>query len=304
MKGEKGRMKKVLIGFLIVVMALGIIAPFTFAGPGQRGKYEGTVKNIDYSAKKFDLVGDSNYSVVYTDDTIFVHDGNNVEPTELKDGEKVLVSGPLSDDGKTINAHLVAWGTLPGKGDRRPPLIKGTIDKLNLESKKFDLKSKDPNGNEIIINVTYTDSTKFFRDLKPSTPEDFKNGEEVTVNGKIDLDGKKIEAMAVIYGELPQQKPPGDRGPRGFLKNAIRGEVSGINYNAKEFTLTTLNNESIKVKYEDWTDFIKDGSFVFPDELKNGDKVNVFGPLNKDTNTVQAHKVIWGQTRKAMNGKK
>ncbi|HPO29234.1 MAG TPA: DUF5666 domain-containing protein, partial [Caldisericia bacterium] len=245
-------MKKVLIGVLIAVVALGIIAPFTFAGPGQRGKYEGTVKNIDYSAKKFDLVGDNNYSVIYTDDTVFVHDGNKVEPTELKDGEKVLVSGPLSDDGKTINAHIIAWGTLPGKGDRKPPLIKGTVDKLNLESKKFELKTKDPTGNEIIFTVTYTDSTKFIRDLKPSKPEEFKNGEEVTVTGKIDLNGKKIEAMAVIYGNLPQQ-PPGDRGPRGFLKNAIRGEVSVINYNAKEFTLIQTEKESIKVKYEDWT---------------------------------------------------
>ena len=295
-------MKKVLIGVLIAVVALGIIAPFTFAGPGQRGKYEGTVKNIDYSAKKFDLVGDNNYSVIYTDDTVFVHDGNKVEPTELKDGEKVLVSGPLSDDGKTINAHIIAWGTLPGKGDRKPPLIKGTVDKLNLESKKFELKTKDPTGNEIIFTVTYTDSTKFIRDLKPSKPEEFKNGEEVTVTGKIDLNGKKIEAMAVIYGNLPQQ-PPGDRGPRGFLKNAIRGEVSVINYNAKEFTLIQTEKESIKVKYEDWTDFIKDGSFVFPDELKNGDKVNVFGPLNKETNTVQAHKIIWGQIRKGPGGK-
>lgn len=295
-------MKKVLIGVLIAVMALGIIAPFTFAGPGQRGKYEGTVKNIDYSAKKFDLVGDNNYSVIYTDDTVFVHDGNKVEPTELKDGEKVLVSGPLSDDGKTINAHTIAWGTLPGKGDRKPPLIKGTVDKLNLESKKFELKTKDPTGNEIIFTVTYNDSTKFIRDLKPSKPEEFKNGEEVTVTGKIDLNGKKIEAMAVIYGNLPQQ-PPGDRGPRGFLKNAIRGEVSVINYNAKEFTLIQTEKESIKVKYEDWTDFIKDGTFVFPEELKNGDKVNVFGPLNKETNTVQAHKIIWGQIRKGPGGK-
>ncbi|HOJ16500.1 MAG TPA: DUF5666 domain-containing protein [Caldisericia bacterium] len=295
-------MKKVLIGVLIAVVALGIIAPFTFAGPGQRGKYEGTVKNIDYSAKKFDLVGDNNYSVIYTDDTVFVHDGNKVEPTELKDGEKVLVSGPLSDDGKTINAHIIAWGTLPGKGDRKPPLIKGTVDKLNLESKKFELKTKDPTGNEIIFTVTYTDSTKFIRDLKPSKPEEFKNGEEVTVTGKIDLNGKKIEAMAVIYGNLPQQ-PPGDRGPRGFLKNAIRGEVSVINYNAKEFTLIQTEKESIKVKYEDWTDFIKDGTFVFPEELKNGDKVNVFGPLNKETNTVQAHKIIWGQIRKGPGGK-
>jgi len=295
-------MKKVLIGVLIAVVALGIIAPFTFAGPGQRGKYEGTVKNIDYSAKKFDLVGDNNYSVIYTDDTVFVHDGNNVEPTELKDGEKVLVSGPLSDDGKTINAHTIAWGTLPGKGDRKPPLIKGTVDKLNLESKKFELKTKDSTGNEIILTVTYTDSTKFIRDLKPSKPEEFKNGEEVTVTGKIDLNGKKIEAMAVIYGNLPQQ-PPGDRGPRGFLKNAIRGEVSVINYNAKEFTLIQTEKESIKVKYEDWTDFIKDGAFVFPEELKNGDKVNVFGPLNKETNTVQAHKIIWGQIRKGPGGK-
>jgi len=294
-------MKKVLIGVLIAVVALGIIAPFTFAGPGQRGKYEGTVKNIDYSAKKFDLVGDNNYSVIYTDDTVFVHDGNKVEPTELKDGEKVLVSGPLSDDGKTINAHIIAWGTLPGKGDRKPPLIKGTVDKLNLESKKFELKTKDPTGNEIIFTVTYTDSTKFIRDLKPSKPEEFKNGEEVTVTGKIDLNGKKIEAMAVIYGNLPQQ-PPGDRGPRGFLKNAIRGEVSVINYNAKEFTLIQTEKESIKVKYEDWTDFIKDGTFVFPEELKNGDKVNVFGPLNKETNTVQAHKIIWGQIRKGPGG--
>jgi cytochrome c-type biogenesis protein CcmE len=295
-------MKKVLIGVLIAVVALGIIAPFTFAGPGQRGKYEGTVKNIDYSAKKFDLVGDNNYSVIYTDDTVFVHDGNKVEPTELKDGEKVLLSGPLSDDGKTINAHTIAWGTLPGKGDKRQPLIKGTVDKLNLESKKFELKTKDSTGNEIIFTVTYTDSTKFIRDLKPSKPEEFKNGEEVTVTGKIDLNGKKIEAMAVIYGNLPQQ-PPGDRGPRGFLKNAIRGEVSVINYNAKEFTLIQTEKESIKVKYEDWTDFIKDGTFVFPEELKNGDKVNVFGPLNKETNTVQAHKIIWGQIRKGPGGK-
>lgn len=286
-------MKRILIGILIAVVTLGVIAPFTFAGPGQRGKYPGTVQNIDYSAKKFDLVGEKNYVVKYTDETIFVHDGKKVEPTELKNGEKVLVSGPLSDDGKTINAHLVAWGTLPGKGERRPPLVKGIIDKLNLGDKNFDLKTKDPNGNEIIFNVSYTDLTRFLRDLKPAKPEDFKNGEEVAVGGKINLEEKKIEALAVFYGKLPE--PPGDRGPRRFLKKGIRGEVSNINYTAKEFTLTPPEKEAIKVKYEDWTDFIKDGVFVFPEELKNGDKVNVFGPFNKDTNIVQAHYIHWGK---------
>lgn len=293
-------MRKVIIGILAVVVALGIIAPLTFAGPGdgpgQVGKYSGTVKNIDYTAKNFDLVGEKNYTVVYTEDTKFVKDGNEVKDSDLKNEEKVLVSGPLSEDGKTINAHLVAWGALPGKGDGpcgRQPVVKGIIDKLNLNEKKFDLKANDLQGNEIVFNVTYTDLTKFFRDLNPVKPEDFKNGEKVAVRGKINIEEKKIEALAVFYGKLPE--PPCNRRPHRFLKNAIRGEVSEIDYNKKEFTLTPKDKDSIKVKYEDWTDFIKDGKFVFSEELKNGDNVNVCGPLNEETNTVDAHCVIWGK---------
>jgi len=291
-------MKKILIGILAAVMTLGVIVPLTLAGPGQRGKYIGTVQNIDYTAKKFDLTGDKNYVVTYTDETTFVHDGNKVEPIELKNGEKVLVSGPLSDDGKTINAHLVAWGTLPGRGDggRKLPILKGIIDKLNLQDKKFDLKAKDPDGNEVIFNVTYTDLTRFFRDLKPAKPEDFKDGEEVAVGGKINPEEKKIEALIVFYGKLPE--PPGRGRNRRFLGNGIRGEVSEINYSNKEFTLTPPGKDPIKVKYEDWTDFIKNGNFVFPEELKNGDKVSIFGPINKENKTIQAHYVIWGQIRR------
>lgn len=292
-------MKKILVGILVAALILGVVIPLTFAGPGQRGKYAGTVKNIDYTAKKFDLIGEKNYTVVYTDETAFVKDGNNVKPEDLKNGEKVLVSGPLSDDGKTINAHLVAWGTLPGRGEggKRPPAVKGIIEKLTLESKSFDLKAKDPNGNEVTFNVTYTDTTKFFRDLKPAKPEDFNNGEEVAVVGKINVDEKKIEALAVFYGKLPE--PPGNRKPgRGFLGNAVWGEVSEINYSTKEFTLTPKGKDPVKVKYEDWTDFIKNGKFVFPEELKNGDNAGVFGPFNEETKTIQAHYVMWGKIQR------
>jgi len=199
---------KIWAFLLLIVFFTSILMPFTFAGPGrQKGKIGGVVQNIDYSNKMFNLKSEEKeFTVNYTTETVFIKDGGEVTPEDLKNEDKVWVMGPLGEDGKTIDAHQIIWGQIPQIGNKnQSPAIRGTIKNLNLTDSKFDLILKDKEGNEITFNVVYTANTKFIRDLKPSKPEEFKNDELVNVMGKINPDEKKIEAILVCFGKLPNR---------------------------------------------------------------------------------------------------
>lgn len=96
----------------------------------------------------------------------------------------------------------------PGQG-KQVPMLFGKISNLNYTDKTFTFTAKDPQGNEIVFKATYHDGTKFMREQKMVKAEDFKDGEEVTVAGKINPDQKTIEAFMVVLGQMQPGNPGG-----------------------------------------------------------------------------------------------
>lgn len=99
----------------------------------------------------------------------------------------------------------------PGQG-QQPPMLFGKLSNLNLANKTFDFTVKDPQGNETMFKSTYHDGTKFVRNNQPAKPEDFKDGDEITVAGNINPDNKTIDAMMIALGKIEPPRNPG-RGP-------------------------------------------------------------------------------------------
>ena len=99
----------------------------------------------------------------------------------------------------------------PGQG-KQPPMLFGKISSMNLADKTFAFVTKDPEGKEIVFKVMFREETRFVRDREMVKPDAFKDGEEVTVAGKIDLEGKTIDAMMVALGKMEPPRDPG-RGP-------------------------------------------------------------------------------------------
>jgi Spy/CpxP family protein refolding chaperone len=102
-------------------------------------------------------------------------------------------------------------GPKEGQG-RQMPMLFGKMTGLNLADKTFVFTAMDPEGKEIVFKVTFRDGTKFVRDMKLSKPEEFKDGEEVTVAGNINPEAKTIDAMMVALGKMEPPRDPG-RGP-------------------------------------------------------------------------------------------
>ena len=99
-------------------------------------------------------------------------------------------------------------GQEPGQG-RRAPMLTGTMNNINVTDKTFTLATKDPQGADVTFKVTYTDNTKFINNKQVAKPEDFKNGNEITVMGKTDPEAKTIDARMVQLGKV---EPPQGRG--------------------------------------------------------------------------------------------
>jgi Spy/CpxP family protein refolding chaperone len=99
-------------------------------------------------------------------------------------------------------------GQNPGQG-RQSPMVTGTMINMNLMDKTFTLEAKDPQGVDVTFKVTYTDTTKFVNNKQAAKPEDFINGNEITVMGKTDLEAKTINAMMVQLGKIEPPQGPG-----------------------------------------------------------------------------------------------
>jgi DNA/RNA endonuclease YhcR with UshA esterase domain len=81
-------------------------------------------------------------------------------------------------------------------------MIKGTISSLDITNNQFIL-SAEIDGETKSITVRYSDETRFFRDGEISSEDAFKNGEEVTIGGRMQEDF--FEAFMIAYGELPER---------------------------------------------------------------------------------------------------
>jgi hypothetical protein len=299
-------MKKKLSVLLAAILVLSLVGT-SYAAP-KRGKFRGTVQELDLQKQTFQLKSEKQaWKVIFNEETVFINDGEKADPSQLKNDLGVLVSGVIAEDEKSITAQVVAWGPAPGNpnpgpGDPNrggPPLIKGIMDKLNLQTLSFELKHKDPEGNERIFQVSFSDKTRFVRDMKPSKAEEFKNGEEVFVMGPVNPEEMKMEAHLVAFGKFERpgdpNPGPGDpgRGNPPVPVEGIKGIVTEINL--QQMTLKLKLNEEItlEVKYYEWTGFIRGNRFVFPEELKIDTRVTLYGPVSREQKTAKAHYIVW-----------
>jgi hypothetical protein len=279
-------------------------------GPGDPGRggpplVKGIMSKLNLETLSFELKhkdpegNEKVFQVSFTDKTRFVRDMKPSKPEEFKDGEEVIVMGPINPEEMKMQAHMVAFGKFERPGEPNPggpPLVKGIMSKLNLETLSFELKHKDPEGNEKVFQVSFTDKTRFVRDMKPSKPEEFKDGEEVFVMGPINPEEMKMQAHMVAFGkfERPGEPNPGPgRGNPPVPVEGIKGIVTEINLEQMTLKLKLNDEITLEVKYYEWTGFIRGNRFVFPEELKTDTRVTVYGPVSREQKTAKAHYIVW-----------
>jgi len=268
----------------------------------------GVMSEMNLTEKTFKLEakdrqgGSVIFTVTYQERTAFIRDKKQAKPEDFKDGEEVTVAGKVNIDEKTIVAMAIALGRVklpPGEGNDRPPMVFGKMTTISLTDKSFHLELKDREGNAVVFVVTYTDDTTFIRDKEQAKPEDFKDGEEVTVAGRVNRVDKTILALAVVLGKVePPPEDPGDRGPDSppgapYKAKGVKGIVTEINLDKNQFTMETKKQVLITIQFHDWTDFVKNGLFVMPSHLQKEDKVTVYGPIDAENKTIDAHYVVW-----------
>lgn len=289
-------MKKItsfLLGVVLVAATLG----YGFANPDV-ARVRGIIGNLDLDQKTFSLKAEQrSWDVNFSDETIFMKDGEKAKASDLKNENLAVVSGKISEDRKSITARVVAWGNLPerrepGPGHGGPPMVVGIMEKLDLESKTFELKHTDLEGNERVLQVNYVERTRFVRDMEPSTPEAFSNGEEVRVMGPINPEAMKMEAHLVAFGKFERPGAPGRGGPPVPV-DGIPGLVTAIDHEEMHFSLKINEEITLQVSYFEWTGFIRGNRFVFPEELKESMRIIFYGPVNKEEKTARAHYVVW-----------
>lgn len=299
-------MRKLWSVLLVTVLALSIVGS-GFAAP-KKGKFRGIVQELNLQAKSFELKSEKqSWKVVFNEETVFINDGEKADSSQLSNDLGVLVSGVVGEDDKTITAQVIAWGPAPGNpdpgpGDRErkgPPLVKGIMNKLNLETLSFELKHKDPEGNEKVLKVSYSDKTRFIRDMQASKVEEFKDGEEVFVMGPINPEEMKMEAHLVAFGKFERpgdpNPGPGDpgRGNPPVPVEGIKGLVTEINLEQMTLKLKLNDEITLEVKYYEWTGFIRGNRFVFPEDLKTDTRITLYGPVNREQKTAVAHYIVW-----------
>ncbi|MDD4615290.1 MAG: DUF5666 domain-containing protein [Caldisericia bacterium] len=291
----------VLVATLVVTSLLVPVkaAPGGEKGPGgQMNRIEGILQNVNTEAKTFGLEAKNPdgetvvFSFVWIDNTMFIRDQEESTVDSFKNGESVTVAGRINFEDKTGVAVVLCFGAFPDKDPGRPPLVKGLIADLDKENSTFLLKSKSPEGEDVVFQVTCIDKTRFFRDLQPAKLEDFKNGEEVSVVGVVKVEEKTIAAMGVFLGDIPRDpgRDPGNTPPKG--PKQVSGMISDLNFEKKTFTLNLNENTAFPVEFFEWTNITMDNELVHWKTLRNDMKVGISGPVDPTDKTLEAHRIL------------
>lgn len=299
------KLAKILSSVLVASLVVSsLLVPVKAAPGGEKGprnqmnRIAGTLQNLNVEAKTFDVQTENpdGESIVISftciDQTMFFRDQEESTMNAFKNGESVTVAGRIDFENKKGIAVVLCFGAFPDKDPGRPPLVKGVITDLNIESSTFNLKSKNPEGEEVVFQVTCIEKTRFFRDLQPAKLEDFKNGEEVSVVGVVKLEEKTIAAMGVFLGDLPRdpRKDPGNTPPKG--PKLVSGMISDINFEKKTFTLHLNETVSVPVEFFEWTNITMDNELVHWKTLRNEMKVGISGPVDPTDKTLEAHRIL------------
>jgi hypothetical protein len=303
--------KIVAIATTFIVAIVGLTS-VTFAAPGngkgpgdgsgpsddrQAPHVEGVLKDFDTENNTFklDTVNQENekitISFTYLDKTVFIRNQEKSTEKDFENGEKVNVAGKINFEENTGEAYVVCFGAFPDRDPGKPPMIKGVISEINTEAKTFTLTAEDPENNAIAFSAIYLDRTKFMRDQEVAKASDFKDGEEVTVMGMINIEEKKISAMAVFFGIVPGGPGgnPGQRPNKG--PRSIPGTIKNINVAEKTFSLVLNEEKTINVEFFDWTKVMLNNELVHWKTLRNDMNIAVVGPFDPHDKKLEAHSI-------------
>jgi hypothetical protein len=246
-----------LAGGSVAVRAAALHAAQT-AVPGGAAKQLGTIRAI--SGNTLTLVSDSGVET-----TVQVPDGvrivriapgqtslKDATPIHLEDlqaGDRVLVSGRLSDDSKTLVAAIVVamkhtdlQALHEQEREEWQKGIGGLVSSVDAASGTIVISVAAPGGKRD-ITVHTTSATNFrryapdsvkFDDAKPSSIGAIKAGDQLRARGERSADGSEFNAQAIVSGSF-----------RNIAGTVVSTNASGGTLTVKD--LATKKNVVVKV---------------------------------------------------------
>lgn len=227
MRQRVSSMKFLLAISLYILATFGTARSQTPAPAAATSRITGTVTAVNPSAKQITVKTDKGEEVVLsTTDRSFLRRMPPGETDQKKavaitlpnvsSGDRVLASGQLSTDSKTLDARTILIMTKSDvaevKKKEQDDWVKrgttGTVTAIDAAAKTLTIKagSKEETvqpTNKAEFHRYSLDSAKF-ADAKPSTFAEIKVGDQVRVLGDKSADGTSIKAESLVAGTFRQ----------------------------------------------------------------------------------------------------
>jgi hypothetical protein len=257
----------------------------------------GVISSINASNKTFVLkLEDSkteSLTVRVNDQTKIVsQDGKRLKFSDLKTGQHVDVSGILNRENRTLLAHEIRvkiekpeplpfsmHGPLVAKSSEHlPAVITVRVDKIEPPIETKSLRSTMPTD---LVKIEVDSNTRFVNAAGDRIRyEDLDLGDMLGVNAALRADGS-------VYGTLVRREAD------PIEKRS--GVISSIDSSNKTFVLKSEDKTSedrLTVRVNDQTKIVsQDGKSLRFSDLKEGQRVDVSGVLNRERNTLLAHEI-------------
>lgn len=224
----------------------------------------GTVKEVGENS--FTFANDKGeVKVVVNEKTKYISKEGQKTFADIQTNVELTVTGSLDKEAMEVKAFVILWGRKE-KEEKKPEPIVGKATNIDAQASTFTLSNKKGD-----LKVVITDNTRFMP--KDKTLADIKDGDTVSVLGKIDKDAGTIEAQAIMIG-----KPEKNEGPKPVV-----GVASEINLEAGTFTMTAEDGKTIKVAWSEKTKFFLGKEPKTAEDLTDGATVAVVGKIDGDT---------------------
>lgn len=162
--------------------------------------------------------------------------------TDVQPGDRILIAGRRSDDGKTILAtslvamkHADVQAKLQQEGDAWQKGVGGLVSAIDPATGILTVKVASLGGSkDISIHTTkqtdfrrYAPDSVKFDDAKPSALDQIKVGDQVRARGTRNADGSELAADAVVAGSFRN----------------VAGLISSVDATTKTIRLTDLSTK-------------------------------------------------------------
>ncbi len=224
----------------------------------------GSVKDVGDNS--FTFANDKGeVKVVVNEKTRYVSKEGQKSFADIVANLELTITGSLDKETKEVSAIVILWGKKE-KEEPKPEPVVGKASNIDSQANTFTLTTKKGD-----LLVTVNENTKFMP--KDKTFADIKDGDTVSVLGKVDKDAGTIEAQAIMIG-----KPEKNEGPKPVL-----GVVSEIDRDASSFILTAEDGKTVKVVWSDKTRFFLGKEPKTAQDLTDGSTIAVVGKIDGDT---------------------